>query len=140
MTHDDYEYEYDDEYDDYQDEYNYDNRRALVRRDEGQLARRTIDWGTRGSIIAIIILTAIYVLSPVDFVPDLIPVAGQADDLAAIIAGGGSVTFLAVARYLLQGAMSSRVGRWGCLIMLGMMAIGACTVFYALLQLFNSVF
>ena len=31
--------------------------------------------------------TALYMLSPFDFVPDWIPVLGQADDLVAILAG-----------------------------------------------------
>ena len=31
--------------------------------------------------------TAVYMLSPFDFVPDWIPVLGQADDLVAIMAG-----------------------------------------------------
>ncbi|CRH79245.1 Uncharacterized conserved protein [Chlamydia trachomatis] len=34
----------------------------------------------------IIVLMIIYVVSPLDIIPDVVPVAGQADDLAVIIA------------------------------------------------------
>jgi hypothetical protein len=80
-------------------------------------------------------LTAIYVFSPVDLVPDLIPVAGQADDIAAILAGGGSVTFLTIMRY----ALRTRVGRWGCLIFIALSAIGAFAIFWVLMRLFDSL-
>lgn len=99
------------------------------------LARRAVDWGINGSIIAIIILTALYALSPIDALPDVIPVAGQVDDLAAILAGGGSITFLTVLRFLLR----SRAGRIGCLMIILLSSIGAVTVFWALSRLFDSL-
>lgn len=139
---------YSDEYDEY-DEYDEDEdypdepprrSRALERQDDGQIARRAIDWGVSGSIIAIVLLTAIYAFSPVDFVPDFIPLAGQADDIAAITAGGGSVLFLTVMRYILRALMGSRAARWGCLIFIVLASIGAFAVFWALLELLNRVF
>ena len=39
------------------------------------------------SSFAVTIISAIYVLSPLDLIPDIIPVAGQGDDLVAIITG-----------------------------------------------------
>lgn len=99
------------------------------------LARQALDWGISGSILAILLLTALYVFSPVDAIPDLIPFAGQADDIGAVLAGGGTVTFLTVLRYVLR----SRVGRWGCLIAIILAAIGAFTVFWLLLHLFDAV-
>lgn len=132
--YDDYGYEDEEEYDDayYDDEYvdDYpDERRG------GQIAQQAFDWGITGSILAIILLTILYTLSPVDAVPDIVPLAGQADDLAAIFAGGGSVTFLAVLRFI----MRSRVARWGCLLMIVLSAIGGLTIFLLLIRLFDSL-
>jgi uncharacterized membrane protein YkvA (DUF1232 family) len=124
-----------------QDE-NYDDNeeRALTTREERQIAHRAIDWGVSGSILAIIILTGIYALSPVDAIPDFLPGAGWADDIGAIFAGGGSVIFLTIARYAMLSAIKSRAGRWGCLILIVLAGIGAFTVFWALLRLFDSLF
>jgi len=102
---------------------------------EQQVTRQALDWGISGSIIAILVLTALYAFSPIDFIPDVIPVAGQADDVAAILAGGGSVVFLTALRYLLR----SRVGRWGCLVGIVLAAIGGFVVFSLLIKLFGSV-
>ena len=73
--------------------------------------------------------------SPLDLIPDVLPVAGQIDDIAAILAGSGSITFLAVLRYVLR----SRVGRWGCLLVIILSAIGAFAIFWALMWVFNSI-
>lgn len=103
--------------------------------DRQPIAQQAFDLGITGSILAIIVLTAIYTFFPVDAVPDFIPVAGQVDDIAAIFAGGSTVTFLATLRYL----MRSRVARWGCLLLIVLSAVGAFTVFWLLMQLFDSL-
>jgi hypothetical protein len=107
----------------------------LAERQNEHIAQRALDWGISGSILAIIVLTLLYTFSPVDFIPDFIPFAGQADDLATILAGGGSVSFLAALRFILR----SRIGRWGCLIVIVLCAIGAFTVFWLLMQILNAV-
>ena len=131
--------QYDEEYaryeDEYGDEYEEDRLARRTRQDE-PLARQALDWGISGSILAILVLTALYAFSPVDAIPDFIPFAGQADDIGAILAGGGSITFLTVLRYVLR----TRIGRWGCLIAIVLAAIGAFTVFWALMQLFSAIF
>ena len=101
-----------------------------------RLTQHAFDMGITGSIVAIIVLTALYVLSPLDFVPDVVPVAGQADDIAVVLAGSGSSLFLAVLRYVLR----SRVGRWGCLAVIVLSALGALALFVALAALFSRVF
>jgi hypothetical protein len=126
-------YEYDDGFDD--EDYSYDDHDEIVEYQGPSSAQRAADWGINGSILVIIILTLLYALSPIDFVPDLIPVAGQADDIAAILAGGGSITFLTILRY----ALRHRIVRWTCLIVVVLMLIGTFTVFWVLINFFNSL-
>jgi hypothetical protein len=136
-----------DEYDKYEpgeDEEGYDAPRPVRRRStssrgsrrlETPITQQAFDWGISGSILAILLVTALYVLSPLDLIPDVIPIAGQADDIASVLAGGGSVIFLAVLRYLLR----TRIGRWGCLITIVLAAVGAFVMFWVLLQLFGRI-
>jgi len=122
---DDYgEYEQYDGEEDQEVRRTYRRQRAPVRYQDTWLARQAFDWGISGSILAILLLT---------LVPDLIPFAGLADDIAAVLSGGSSVVFLAILRY----ALRTRVGRLGCLITIVLASIGAFTVFWILLQIFD---
>lgn len=47
----------------------------------------------------VIVLTVVYLVSPIDFVPDFLPGIGQVDDLAALLFGGKKAITL-----LLQGS------------------------------------
>ena len=132
---------YDDQYDEYEtpmsDVAHYPPDRSRMKRqlEPSAMVQQALDWGFSGSILAILVLTAIYLFSPADLVPDLIPFAGQADDLAAVLAGSGSVGFLTVMRFILR----TRVGRIGCLIAIILTAIGAFAVFWVLMSIFNSI-
>ncbi len=125
------------EYDDYRDPdaYNDDAPRHGARRPGSDLVQQAFDLGITGSIIATVLLTVLYAFLPVDAVPDFIPLAGQIDDIAAILAGGSSVTFLAVLRFV----MRSRVARVSCLVVIVLSAIGAFAVFWVLMRIFNSL-
>lgn len=116
---------------DYDDDYDRDDRPLP----SSPVIHQAFDWGISGSILAIIVLTILYTISPVDFMPDIVPVAGQVDDLAAIVAGGSSVTLLATLRYLLR----SRIGRWGCLVAIVLCSAGAFVVFWVLMQLVDRI-
>jgi hypothetical protein len=118
--------------DDYEDQEWYDDDRSFAR---PPITQQALDWGISGSILAVLILTVLYVLSPVDFIPDVFPVAGQVDDIAAILAGSGSISFLVVVRLVLR----SRVGRWGCLLAILLTATGAFVIFWALMRILDSV-
>lgn len=45
----------------------------------------------KGKAVIVIVLTLVYVVSPIDFIPDFLPVVGQLDDLLALLFGGGQV-------------------------------------------------
>ncbi len=152
----DAEYEYDDS-DEYDDEYNdsvdpavYSDpavyytpavrKRGEVVPQGGVAARRAIDWGTTGSIVAVILLTLLYVLSPIDAIPDLIPVAGQADDVAAVTAGTATAGILAFLRIVLRAMLASRIGRKGCVILAAVLGIVGVLAFVGLLSLVNAIF
>jgi uncharacterized membrane protein YkvA (DUF1232 family) len=47
------------------------------------------------AIKAIPILAALYIISPLDFLPDVVPIAGQLDDVAILILGLKAFSMLA---------------------------------------------
>ena len=52
----------------------------------------TMGWGTAG-------VSAVSVVSPIDFVPDFIPVLGWADDIGALVVGAASIMMALVMRH-----------------------------------------
>jgi len=99
------------------------------------MPQHALDWGISGSVLAVLILTVVYTLSPADFMPDVLPAAENIDDVAAILAGAGSITFLAVSRYVLQ----KRVRPLGCLFVIILTSVGAFAIFWGLMRLFDSI-
>lgn len=153
----DNEYEYDDydEADEYDEDDDYidvvevqrpraaSNRRVAKRGaapQESVTARRAIDWGTAGGIVTIIVLTLLYAVSPVDVIPDVIPVAGQVDDAVALTAGTATAGVLAFLRIALRSMLASRVGRKGCVILAAAMGVVTILAFVGLVSLVNAIF
>jgi hypothetical protein len=99
------------------------------------ITQQALDWGISGSVLAILMLTVLYMLSPADFLSDVFPIAGQVDDLAVVLAGGSSITFLAVMRYVLRW----RVKPLGCPLVIILTAIGAFIIFWALVRILDSI-
>src|SRR5690606_11240148 len=151
-TYDEDEYEYDD-YDDYDEDDEIEvipprrsrSRGPVAKRGavapEGSIAaRRAIDWGTAGGIVTVILLTLLYALSPVDLVPDLIPVAGQADDVVGVTAGTATAGFLAFLRVALRAMLASRIGRKGCVVLGLVFGVVGILAFIGLLSLLGAIF
>lgn len=107
----------------------------VTRASRPSFAQLALDWGISGSILAILVLTGIYAFSPADAVPDLVPVAGQVNDLAAVLAGGGTLGFLVALRFILR----TRIGHWGWPPAIMLSAVAAFAVFYALAQIFDAL-
>jgi uncharacterized membrane protein YkvA (DUF1232 family) len=102
-----------------------------------------VNLGYRGSVILIVVLSGIYALSPVDAVPDILPVIGQIDDIATLAAGGGSVAFLTAIRPLAVAIAKRPVLRAGCITVIAivglMMLAGALLVFYGIYLLIDAL-
>lgn len=152
---DEYEYDDFDEADEYGDDDEYIDvvevqppRAAYGRRvakrgvapQEDIAARRAIDWGTAGGIVTIILLTLLYAFSPIDAIPDVIPVAGQADDAVAVTAGTATAGFLAFLRIALRAMLASRIGRKGCVILAGVIGVVTILAFAGLVSIINAIF
>ncbi|MBZ0308352.1 MAG: DUF1232 domain-containing protein, partial [Anaerolineae bacterium] len=63
--------------------------KALVPLPENKI-EQWVNTAYKTTIIGVIALSGLYAFFPVDAIPDFIPLAGQTDDLAALVAGGGS--------------------------------------------------
>lgn len=115
-------------------------KRGAVAPQESVAARRAIDWGTAGGIITVILMTLLYAVSPIDVVPDFIPVAGQADDVVAVTAGTATAGFLAFLRVALRAMLVSRIGRKGCVVLGVIFGAVAILAFVGLLTLLGAIF
>ena len=96
----------------------------------------------RGSVLLTVILSLVYTLSPVDVIPDVLIGAGQIDDLAVLLSGGGAIGTLTLLRTIFSGIMKRPNLRTGCLIVVGVGSIVfiavAILAFYGLYTLIES--
>jgi Protein of unknown function (DUF1232) len=94
---------------------------------------RYVNLTYRAGVILIIVLSGIYALSPIDTVPDLVPIAGQLDDLAVLLSGGGTIGFITLMRPVVMGIMKRPAMRAGCLfiaVVVLILLIGTSIAFF----------
>jgi len=115
-------------------------KRGAIEPQGSLTARRAIDWSTAGGIVTIIVLTLLYAVSPIDAIPDVIPIAGQADDVVAITAGTATAGFLAFLRIALRAMLASRIGRKGCVILAAVIGVVTILAFAGLISIINAIF
>ena len=77
----------------------------------------------RGTIMLIVVLSGIYALSPVDALPDIIPVVGQVDDIATLAAGGSALAFLTAIRPLAIVIAKRPLLRAGCITVIAIAGV-----------------
>ena len=67
------------------------------------------------------IICAVYTISPIDIIPDVIPVVGWADDALAVVGGGLNLLQATVAKSSETLAGILKVVKWGVLILGGIL-------------------
>jgi uncharacterized membrane protein YkvA (DUF1232 family) len=110
-------------------------RAAALKRETHALVLAYADPRTPLLAKVVTVLTVAYALSPIDLIPDPIPVLGYLDDLLIVPAG------IALARLLIpehvmadarnraaDPATEARLGRWGGVIVAVVWAVAALTV------------
>ncbi len=97
----------------------------------------------RGGLVSVVVLSFVYAFFPVDVIPDLLLVVGQMDDLAVLLAGGGTAATMTALRPLLITIFRHPMLRAGCL-MLGIGSVfvllaGAVLLFYGIYSLIQAL-
>lgn len=67
------------------------------------------------------VICALYAISPIDIIPDVIPVVGWADDALAVVGGGLNLLQATVAKSSETLAGILKVVKWGVLILGGIL-------------------
>ncbi len=101
---------------------------------------RAIDWSTtRRHHHRHLVNAAVRPLA-VERLPDVIPVAGQADDIVAVTAGTATAGFLAFVRIALRAMLATRIGRKGCVILGAVMGVVTVLAFVGLAAIISAIF
>jgi hypothetical protein len=85
--------------------------------------RRAVDSSLVVGTVLTVITTVLYLLSPIDAVPDLVPIAGQLDDAVAVLLGGGTVGFMTLLRLFVGVGIRDRRTRRACFLVLLMVML-----------------
>ncbi len=67
------------------------------------------------------VICALYAISPIDIIPDVIPVVGWADDALAVVGGGLNLLQATVAKSSETLAGILKVVKWGVIILGGIL-------------------
>lgn len=83
------------------------------------------------------IICGLYALSPIDIIPDVIPVVGWADDALAVIGGGLNLIQATVAQSSQTLAGILKFIKWGVLILGGILVAIVALLGVAAYQIFK---
>ena len=111
------------------------SRAAALKRETHALAIAFADPRTPWLARIVVALTVAYALSPIDLIPDPIPVLGYLDDLVIVPAGIALALKLIPSGVMVDARASAadpvteaRMGRWGVAIVAMVWALGAAFV------------
>ncbi|MBN1284670.1 MAG: DUF1232 domain-containing protein [Anaerolineae bacterium] len=79
--------------------------------------RRAAGCGLDVGVALVVLVTLLYVGSPLDLVPDVAPGLGQLDDVLAVLVGGGSASLLALVRLIIGSEAGRKSARRGCAVL-----------------------
>lgn len=117
------------------------SQKALV---QYSTAEKAITWGYWGTVILILALSAAYALMPIDLIPDFLIGVGQVDDAGALVAGGGTITFATIMRWIaLFIARHKRVRQGLIVLMIGfvfLLIFSAIGLYFLLMEITSSLF
>lgn len=110
-------------------------RAASLKRETHALVLAYADPRTPWLARVVVVVTVAYALSPIDLIPDPIPVLGYLDDLL-IVPAGIALARLLIPEHVMADArnraadpeMEARLGRWGAIIVSAVWAVAALTV------------
>ena len=91
----------------------------------------------------VVLLSVIYVIFPVDVIPDILVGVGQIDDLAVVASGGGSIASMTIFRHIMAAIFKRPKLRAGCIAitLIGSLVIlaGGLLLFFAIYRLITTL-
>lgn len=117
------------------------SQKALV---QYNTAEKAITWGYWGTVMLILALSAAYALMPIDVIPDFLIGIGQVDDAGVLVAGGGTITFATIMRWIaLFFARHRRIRQGFIILMIGfviLLIFSAIGLYFLLMEITSSLF